>query len=305
MSALKDKVIGVIMGGEGPEREVSLKSGHAVAGALRSLGYKVRELDVDHRVAEQIKDARIDAAFIALHGGWGEDGRMQALCEMMRIPYTGSGVLASALAMNKPQAKAIFNQCGIPTPAHCPAMSREFVFRVMEFRPPLVIKPSAQGSTVGISIIETKEEFDKALELAAEYDETPMAEEYVPGREITVGVLDGEPMGVVEILPGSGFYDYEHKYTEGATEYQAPAELHEEITSQVQELGKRAFKALGCKGGARVDLRIHPDRGPFVLEVNTIPGMTSLSLLPMSAKVFGIGFEELCERMIMSAWEPA
>jgi len=302
MIGLKEKIVGVVMGGDSAERKISLKSGRAVAEALESLGYNVLALEVDSRVADQLRDAGIDAAFITLHGDWGEDGRVQALCEMLNIPYTGSGVLASALAMNKPQAKAVFSQHKIPAPAHCPALSREFVFRTMGFSPPLVVKPSAQGSTVGITIVEREADFDRALDEAKKFDDTPMAEEYIPGREITVGVLDGEAMGVVEVIPESGFYDYEHKYTEGATRYEAPADLAPDVTERVRDLGARAYAALGCRGGARVDFRLDPERGPFVLELNTIPGMTPLSLLPMSAKVTGMEFPELCERMLLSAF---
>lgn len=303
MTNLKNLVIGVVMGGVSAEREVSLRSGRSVADALRSLGCSVREVVVDAGIAEQLRDARIDVAFIALHGGWGEDGRVQGLCEMLRMPYTGSGVLASGLAMNKQHAKAIFVQQGIPTPVHCPAVSREFVFETMKFKLPLVIKPSAEGSTVGISIVRREEEFEDALKKAQTFDETPMAEEYIPGREITAGVLDGEPMGLVEIVPRDGFYDYEHKYTEGASEYVAPAVLEAAMTEDARDLGARAYRSLGCRGAARVDFRLDPARGLFVLEVNTIPGMTQLSLLPMSAKVMGISYEQLCERMVRSAVE--
>jgi D-alanine-D-alanine ligase len=303
MIKLKDQVIGVVMGGVSAEREVSIKSGKAVAEALRSLGYSVREVEVDAGVADQLRESRIDVAFLTLHGGWGEDGRVQALCEMLRINYTGSGVLASGLAMNKPQAKAIFVQNKIPTPAYCPALSRSFVFDQMNFRVPLVVKPSAEGSTVGVTIVKSEDEFDEALNLARRYDDTPMAEEYIPGREITAGVLAGQPLGVVEIVPRQGFYDYDHKYTKGAAEYIAPAELTQEMTERVRALAAAAYGALGCRGASRVDFRLDEERGPFVLEVNTIPGMTPLSLLPMSADVMGINFSELCERMLKSAVE--
>ena len=303
MKDIKAKVIGVVMGGVSAEREISLNSGNAVADALESRGYRVTRLDVDEAVADQLREANIDAAFIVLHGGWGEDGRIQGLCEMLRIPYTGSGVLASGLAMNKSQAKAIFVQHEIPTPAWCPAISRSFVFDTMRFIPPLVVKPNAEGSTVGIGIVRKEKEFDEALERAREYDETPIVEEFIEGREITVGVLAGEPMGVVEIKPKSGFYDYSSKYTSGASDYVAPAEITHELTEKVRELGRKAYDALNCRGGARVDLRLRGDDELFVLEVNTIPGMTRLSLLPMSAKVMGLSFEDLCERMLQSALE--
>lgn len=303
MIDLKKKLIGVVMGGVSGEREVSLTSGREIYSALESLGYKVREVVVDENAADQLRESGIDVAFIALHGGWGEDGRLQALCEMRGIAYTGSGVLASGLAMNKPHAKAIFARHDIPTPDHCPAVSRDFVFETMKFKTPFVVKPSAEGSTLGISIVEAEDDFDEALEKAKKYDDTPMVEEFIPGRELTVGVLDREPLGVVEIIPEGDFYDYRAKYTKGASKYVAPAELDAEVTERVRELGRMSYQSLGCRGGARVDLRLEPERGPFVLEVNTIAGMTPMSLLPMSAEVAGISFEELCERMIKSAVE--
>jgi D-alanine-D-alanine ligase len=298
---LKEKIIAVVMGGTSGEREVSLESGEAVAKALTKKGYNVKKLVVNHQVADQLKKEKIDVAFIALHGGWGEDGRAQALCEMLNIPYTGSGVLASALAMNKPQAKAIFVHHNIPTPAYCPALSRIFVMKKMGLKPPIVIKPSSEGSTLGVSIVTREEEFDAALEKACQYDQHPMVEEYIEGREITVGVLDGQPLGVVEIIPRQGFYDFHAKYTSGGSEYQAPASIPGKATEEIRRLAKAAYEALGCAGGARVDLRLSERRGPFVLEVNTIPGMTSHSLLPKSAAVMGIEFEELVERMLQSS----
>jgi D-alanine-D-alanine ligase len=222
---------------------------------------------------------------------------------MLRIAYTGSGVLASALAMNKAQTKSIFVQNQIPTPAYCPALSRAFVFDTMKFRPPIVIKPTAEGSTVGISIVRREEEFEAAIQKARAFDETPMAEEYIEGRDLTVGVLSGQALGVVEMAPRSGFYDYQAKYTPGETEYIAPAKLPPEMTEKVRGLAAKAYSVLGCKGGARVDFRLEAERGPLALEVNTIPGMTKLSLLPKSAAVMGMSFEELCENMLRSAVE--
>jgi D-alanine-D-alanine ligase len=250
-----------------------------------------------------LRAAGIVGAFIALPGGWGDDGRVQALCEMLGLPYTGSGVLASALAMNKGQSKALFVQQGIPTPAYCPALSSEFVFETMNFQPPLVVKPNSEGSTLGVSIVTKESDFEPALARARQYDDTPLVEEFIPGRELTVGVLAGQGLGVVEIVPKSGFYDYASKYTKGASEYLCPAELSLEVESTIRELGVRAYQALGCRGAARVDFRLDPVRGPFVLEVNTVPGMTPLSLLPLSAQAVGISFPELCERILLLALE--
>jgi len=301
MRDLKNIVIGVVMGGVSSEREVSLNSGRAVAEALRGGGFTVREVVVDAGVSEQLRDARIDVAFLCLHGGWGEDGRVQALCEMLHLPYTGSGVLASALAMNKPQAKAIFVQAQIPTPAYCPALSREFVFETMNFTTPLVVKPSAEGSTMGVTVVRSEDQFDEALACARQFDETPMVEKFIPGRELTVGVIDGEPMGVVEVIPPEGqIYDYAAKYT-GLSRYVAPADIPAETAAVLRDLARRSYQALGCRGAARVDFRLDPEVGPSVLEVNTLPGMTALSLLPMSAKVAGISFVELCSRIVGSA----
>jgi len=298
---LKSKKIGVIMGGVSAEQEVSKISGKAILGALQRLGYQAEPTLVTEEVIPELQKSGISVAFVALHGGWGEDGRIQSIFELLKIPYTGSGVVASALAMNKPQAKAIFMEKGIPTPKYCPAVSEEFVFEEMKFDLPLVVKPSSEGSTVGVSIVRKRKEFAPALAQAKKFDELPMVEEYIAGREITCGVLDGEPLEVVEIKPRSGFYDYEAKYKDGASSYEAPAKLKEGMRGWVRELARRAYEALHCRGGARVDFRLHPERGPFVLEVNTIPGMTEHSLLPMSAAAMGIGFEQLVERILKSA----
>jgi len=297
----REKRIGVIMGGTSMEREVSLKSGEAILKALKNLGYKAETVVVGKDALNEITEKKIDVAFLALHGGWGEDGRIQAVLEFMKIPYTGSGVVASALAMNKPKAKAVFIQSGIPTPKYCPAISEEFVFEEMKFDLPLVVKPSSEGSTVGVSIVRKREEFKAALEKAKQYDDLPMVEEYIAGQELTCGVLDNEPLEVVEVVPRSGFYDYKAKYQPGQSEYKVPAPISKEVRERIQELSKKAYDSLHCKGGARVDFRLHPERGAFVLEINTIPGMTERSLLPMSAKAVGIGFEELVERILKSA----
>jgi len=295
------KKIGVIMGGVSVEHKVSLASGDAILAALQRLGYKAQELIVSENVIGELQAAQINVAFVALHGGWGEDGRIQSLLELLKIPYTGSGVVASSLAMHKPQAKAVFIQKGISTPKYCPAVSEEFVFEEMIFDLPFVLKPSSEGSTVGVSIVRQRGEFKAALDLAKKYDDLPMVEEYIAGREITCGVLDGGPLEVVEIKPKSGFYDYQAKYDEGGSEYVAPAALPPGISGWVKELSRRAYEALHCRGGTRVDFRLHPERGPFVLEVNTIPGMTSHSLLPMSAAAVGISFDELVEKILRSA----
>lgn len=297
----RDQIVGVLMGGVTGEREVSLRSGAAVAQALRARGYQVKEVVVGEKVVDEVQAAGIGVAFLVLHGGWGEDGRIQALCELLGIAYTGSGVLASALAMNKDKAKALFREQGVPTPRGCLALTAKQVREKMAGLWPLVVKPVAEGSSLGVSIVEEESELEPALLAAGGEGRECLVEEYIAGREVTVGVLDGEPLGVVEMLTRRGFYDYRAKYQQGETEYRAPAELSAELTARLRELARRAYQCLGCRGGARVDFRLHPARGPLVLEVNTIPGMTELSLLPKSAAVMGIGFEELVERMLCSA----
>jgi len=298
---LKNKKIGVIMGGVSAEREVSLKSGAAVLAALKRLGYRAEQLDVGDEVIKEIAKSGIEIAYVALHGGWGEDGRIQSILELSKVPYTGSGVVASTFAMNKPQAKAVFVSKGIPTPKYCPAVNEEFVFEEMKFDMPFVVKPSCEGSTVGVSIVKKREDFGPALELAKKFDELPMVEEYIAGREITCGVLDGQALEVVEVKPRSGFYDYEAKYKDGGSDYECPAQISSGIREWVKELSRRSYDALHCRGAVRVDFRLHPERGPFVLEVNTIPGMTEHSLLPMSAAGVGVGFDELVEKILKSA----
>lgn len=300
---LEEKKIGVIMGGVSAEKEVSEASGAAILESLLRQGYKAERVTVTEQAIVELQESKIDVAFIALHGGWGEDGRIQSIFELLKIPYTGSGVVASAIAMNKPQAKAVFTQKGIPTPRYCPAVDEGFVFEEMEFGLPFVVKPGSEGSSVGVSIVRQRGEFAQALKLARKYDELPMVEEYIPGREITCGVLNNEPLEVVEVKPHSSFYDYGAKYQDGGSNYEVPAKLKPGVREWVKELSRRACESLHCRGGVRVDLRLDPERGPFVLEVNTIPGMTGHSLLPMSAAAVGIGFDELVKRILQSALE--
>ena len=301
---MKGKRIGVLMGGFGGEREVALASGKAVTEALRRKGYEfVAPIDVGDDLVDRLRDERIEVAFVALHGPVGEDGIVQGVLEFLRIPYTGSGVRASAVAMDKIMSKRIFEIVGIPT-APWEIIERDEPRLPEKIVPPLVVKPSDSGSSLAVTLVIDSEDeklLEEAIAKALNVSSHVIIEKYVPGSEITVGVLNGEPLGCVEIRPKSGFYDYRNKYTAGCTEYLAPAPISPDKATLVQQIGAAAYRALGCKGAARVDFRLPPQGYPVALEVNTIPGLTSVSLLPKSAAVVGIDFDELIERMLANA----
>ena len=335
---MKSAKIGVILGGLSSEREISMRSGKAVAGALRNRGYSVTEIgeyDLSHcpwpvkegmsgtesgesevakttsdtwwdSIPKMILDSGIDIAFIALHGRYGEDGTIQKLLEDSNIPYTGSGPEASKKALHKGIAKKVFVQNKILTPEYMVISKKErnhIKDRIKRgFSFPLVLKPVCQGSSIGLSVINDKNQLEDALEEAFSYDHEIIAERYVPGREITVGILDNAPLGVVQIKPREDFYNYKAKYTSGITEYIAPAELTPRLYKMVQLAGVRAHRALGCRDFSRVDLRVDLQGRPWVLEVNTIPGFTETSLLPKAASAVGIRFEDLCERILTLSW---
>ena len=300
---MKGKRVGVLMGGFGGEREVALSSGKAVTEALKRREYDVVPIDVGDDLVDRLRAERIEVAFIALHGPIGEDGVIQGLLEFLRIPYTGSGVRASAVAMDKVMSKRIFEVVGIPT-APWEIIELDKPCHPRNIEPPLVVKPSGGGSSLAVTLVIDSEDeslIENAVKNAFKVSDQVIIEKYVPGAEITVGVLNGEPLGCVEIRPKSGFYDYKNKYTSGRTEYLAPAPLDPDTTVLVQRLGAAAYHALGCKGAVRVDFRLPPQGYPVALEVNTIPGLTSTSLLPKSAAVVGIDFDELVERMLANA----
>ncbi len=296
----RNKRIGVLMGGISREREVSLKTGNAMLKALQEGGYEAVGIDVSADIVPRLLEARIEVAVIALHGRGGEDGTMQGLLELLRIPYTGSGVLASALAMNKIKAKEIFLFHGLPTP--------EFVI-VEEgkepvepaFPPPWVIKPASEGSTIGIDIVMDRKGLQQAIGTAAEYDHEVFIERFIKGKELTVGILKGEPLPIVEIVPLGGFYDYQSKYTPGQTEYICPARISKQQEKEIGALGLKAYHALGCSGCARVDLLLSDEGKVFITEVNTLPGMTETSLVPKAAAQRGISFVQLVEIILEEA----
>jgi D-alanine-D-alanine ligase len=296
----KHKRIGVLMGGISHEREISLKTGTTILKALQERGYNAVGIDVSDDIVKRLAEEHIDAAFIALHGRWGEDGTVQGLLELLHIPYTGSGVLASALAMNKIKSKEIFRFHHIPTPEFITPHEGELSSEP-PFPPPWVAKPASEGSTIGVGIVMERSGLEEAIRAAQGYDREVLVERFIDGKELTVGILNGEPLPVIEIAPKEGLYDYEAKYTPGKTEYRCPASISEEKQREVQELSLKAYRVLGCHGCARVDLRLSDHGEAFIIEVNTIPGMTETSLVPKAAAQIGISFPQLVEVILEQA----
>jgi len=296
--------VGVIMGGRSAEREISLRTGRAVHAALIRRGYRAVVVDADESLPDQLRKKKIDLAFLALHGPGGEDGTIQGLLECVGIPYTGSGVRASAIAMHKPTAKALLDCQGIPVPdgivvaASSTGMSSA---PPSGLRWPAIVKPAAQGSTIGITIVRQSADWPTALKRAHEYDREAMIETYIPGRELTVSVLSGMALPAIEIVAPDGFYDYAAKYQKGRTRYLCPAPLPATIRKRLERLALQSYAVVGCEGAARVDFRVTPQGRPFVLEINTIPGMTETSLLPMAAAKAGLNYDTLTERILQSA----
>lgn len=298
-----NKKIGVLFGGLSAERDVSLKSGAAVHRALVAQGYNAVAIDVGRDLAEVLKRENVEIAFIALHGRYGEDGCVQGLLELLQIPYTGSGVLASALAMHKLYGKQAFAAAGILTaPFRCYRKGETVTPAELPFPLPVVVKPVQEGSSVGITIVKEEHQLGAALERAFLYDDEILIEQYIKGQEVQVGILDDMPIGAIEIVPKNEFYDYEAKYSEGGAEHIFPARLEQRLYEKALQVGLAAHRALGCKGYSRVDLLVTAEGDCFVLEVNTLPGMTALSLLPeIAAKGAGLTFEALVSRIIESA----
>ncbi len=295
------KHIAVLMGGWSAEREVSLNSGAACAKALRELGYKVTEIDVTPDIAEKLKAAKPDVVFNALHGNFGEDGCVQGLLELLGIPYTHSGVLASSLAMNKPMAKVVFEAAGLKCAKGKALMLKELQGADPMLRP-FVVKPACEGSSVGVYIVmkDDNRPLKVILEKESDLERIYLVEQYIPGRELTVAVLDNRPLGVTEIRPISGFYDYTNKYTDGKTEHLCPAPLEKDVYEQVMQMGLKAHQALGCRGLSRSDFRFD-GKDVYILETNTQPGMTRLSLSPELAAYAGISFNALVENLVSLA----
>jgi D-alanine-D-alanine ligase len=289
------------MGGRSAERAVSLNTGAAVLGALRRLGERAVAIDAGEDLPRQLARRGVDVAFIALHGRGGEDGTVQGLLECLGIPYTGAGVLASALAMDKKQSKLIFRALDLPTPDFEVFARGTRGARLRRLAPPVVVKPICEGSSVGVTVVSEDAKLGRALAKAFRCDPEVVVEAFIPGRDLTVGVLDDEALAAVEMRPHSGFYGYGDKYKAGKTDYLVPAPLTTRQTARVRELALAAHRALGCRGASRVDFRLDGRGRPTLLEVNTIPGMTATSLLPKSAAAVGVGFDELVARILRSA----
>ncbi|MFC1500843.1 D-alanine--D-alanine ligase [Elusimicrobiota bacterium] len=288
---IKDKKIAVLYGGTSAEREISVESGRSVIKALKESGCDVVEIDVGVDIFLKLKEQRVDFAYIALHGTNGEDGTVQGLLELLNIPYSGCGVLSSALCMDKFYSKMILKANKIATPEWILLNEQSKKKCLLKF--PLVVKPVAQGSAIGISIAENSKNFSEALENAFKIGTRILVEKYISGTEVTVAVLGSEALPVIEIVPANKFYDFDSKYTAGKSQHIIPARLPKKVLSSIKLLGLKVFKLFNCKALARIDMIVDKKNKPWVLEVNTIPGMTETSLLPDAAKAAGISFNEL------------
>ncbi len=289
----KFKKVAVLMGGPSSERAVSLRSGAAVAKALRERGYEVVEVVVGEDSSFAVPPGT-EVAFVAMHGHFGEDGTIQALLRKQGIPHTGSSPEASRRAFDKSLSKPTMVQAGIPTPKH--EFLRQGQPRTLPL--PVVVKPVRQGSSVGVSRVFREEDWAPALDLALGLDEIALVEEFIPGRELTVGVVGDVVLPLLEIVAPDGFFDYRAKYTNGVSQHVLPTDIPEETVRACQAAALATFRALGCSGMGRVDIRLRPDGEIFVLELNNIPGMTEISLLPDAAKRHGWSFPELCEMIL-------
>jgi D-alanine-D-alanine ligase len=307
--------VGVLFGGVGAEREISLRSGRAVVEALQSGGYRVTPIDVDRNIDVALRQARIDVAFLALHGPYGEDGRIQGMLQMMDIAHTGSGVLASALAMDKAKAKELFVCKHIPTPGFVECVngagnggqvaSAELA-RVWSAigDGPAFVKPSRCGSSVGAARANSVSELGERLRQAFEHDDHALVEQCIEGKELTVGMLDGRVFGVLEVMPKHPFYDYTAKYTPGQTEYLHPPRVSETTLRAIHQFSTQAHHALGASSVTRADWMVNAAGEPFLLEVNTIPGLTPTSLVPRMYELMGKTYLELCQDILASALSP-
>lgn len=307
MSDYRGKRIGVLMGGWSSEREISLKSGLNVVAALHRLGHIVSGIDITRNLPEQIRQANIDVAFIVLHGKPGEDGTVQGLLELLGIPYTGSGVEASAIGIDKVVTKQLFQAAGIPTPAWVPINRRDdLASRLDAARTnlgfPLIVKPRYEGSSVGMTIIRGPEQLTREVTAVREKFGDLLLEKFISGMIATVGILGEQALPILELTPKSReFYDFKAKYTKGETEFIIPARLDKSVTERVQRLALAAHETIGCEGFSRVDVMVEDGKTPYFLEVNTIPGMTDVSDLPAEAAHIGISYDQLVHQILKSA----
>ena len=289
------------MGGISPEQKVSTITGNSVIEALKRKGLKALPIQVDHQIGTTLQSNPIDLAFIALHGTYGEDGCIQGLLEYFKIPYTGAGVMGSALAYDKLKSKEILKFHGIPTAEYevFYKNSGKKICRTLNL--PVVVKPTNQGSSLGISIVKNENEWEPALETAFAYSDEIIVEKFIEGKLLAIGMNEMEPMPIIHIRPKSGFYDYEAKYTSGKTEYICPADLEKNEVDECKQIAKQVFQVLRGRGFPRVDVILDNEGVPFVLEMNTVPGMTPTSLLPMAAEKIGLGFDDLVVEILKTA----
>lgn len=298
MNAPAQLTVTVLLGGPSSEREVSLRTGASVAGALRSLGHLVHE--IDPQPGALVVPPGTDVVFLALHGAYGEDGTVQAELEGLAIPYTGCDAESSRVAFDKALSKRRFLEAGVPTPRHAVLNSAEAPWPA-GWHPPVVLKPVRQGSSVGLAFVDRLEDWSSALSTAFRHDTEVLLEQRIVGRETTVAILDGNPLPVVEVRPKQGDYDYENKYTAGRTDYLCPAPFDPTVTQRIQSAALKACAAVGVRDYARVDVMVDASGAPFVLEINTLPGMTETSLMPKAAEAAGMSYADLCQSMIQMA----
>jgi D-alanine-D-alanine ligase len=297
------------MGGRSAEREISLKTGEQIYKALSDKGYEAIKIDAGINVAEDLKRVKPDVVFIGLHGRYGEDGTVQGLLEMMELPYTGSGVMASAIAINKAMTKVVMEAAGINTPSFLRLNKSDaqidYENILNNIGLPLVVKPACEGSTIGINIVHDKTDLSDSINQAFLFDNEIIVEEFVEGTEITVGIIGNDPVALptLEIVTETDFYDYETKYTAGLSKHIIPARLPENEQEKAQAVALAAHNALGCKGYSRVDIIVDKAGEPFVLEINTLPGMTELSLYPDAARAAGFEFPDLISKLVELALE--
>ncbi|MES9941121.1 MAG: D-alanine--D-alanine ligase [Candidatus Thiodiazotropha sp. 6PLUC2] len=295
--------VAVLMGGGSAEREISLKSGNAVLSALQSSGVDAHGIDVDKDILKRLENEGYERVFIMLHGRGGEDGLMQGALEILGLPYTGTGVLGSALAMEKHRTKALWRGMALPTPDAVLMQQSEDLERADALGYPLMVKPSAEGSSIGMSKVEDRNQLQQAWERAREYDTRVLAERWVEGAEYTAAVLKDEMLPLIRLETPHQFYDYQAKYAADTTSYHCPCGLPEAEEKKLQALCRQAFDAVDASGWGRVDLMLDQDQQPWLIEVNTIPGMTDHSLVPMSAKVAGYSFNELVLHILETTLE--
>ena len=294
--------VAVLLGGRSAEREVSLKSGTMVLNALRSRGVDAHAFDPQQRDLAALIAEKFDRVFIALHGRYGEDGTIQGALELLGIPYTGSGVLASALAMDKWRTKLVWQAAGIPTPRYeLLTAQSDLAAVVSRLSLPLMVKPANEGSSIGMSKVCAACGLEEAYSLAANYDSVVLAEQFINGIELTAAVLGSEALPLIKLETPREFYDYDAKYIANDTRYHVPCGLPDKKEAQLRQLCLKAFRALGCRGWGRVDLMLDKRGRPYLLEVNTAPGMTDHSLVPMAARATGLSYEDLCVRILEGA----